>query len=420
MKKFTAIDIYSGIGGWTLGLKLANVDIVASYEWWGEANLTHNLNFNTNNKEVNIRELSLDDLPKPHSIDFVVGSPPCTQFSYSNRGGSGNISDGLKDIKKFLEIIDYLKPKYWAMENVPRVARVLKKEIEPKGSLSKFSSLITTLVVVNMIDYGVPQARKRMIAGHFPLKLLESYKNKQPYLTLGDILLPLQGDIIKDPIYGIKITKDQLTDNDPEVPLSKEEIRMNKESKTYHPVYNKMNFPDLLDKPARTITATCTRVSRESIIIRTSKRSRQFRRLTARERGLLQTFPVTYQFYGRSYSSKLKMIGNAIPPLMAYYIVNSMLEKSCSDVPLPHHASYRHSLPKKLPEKVKLDSIGKKYPVKRKFWAAIPNLRFGSGVRFDLTNNFINDKMYWQLNFYYGTSKDIKNISLNGSVHKTV
>ena len=29
-----AIDLYSGIGGWSLGFKMAGVDICTSYEWW--------------------------------------------------------------------------------------------------------------------------------------------------------------------------------------------------------------------------------------------------------------------------------------------------------------------------------------------------------------------------------------------------
>ena len=58
---------------------------------------------------VDIRKLELKQLPNPEEVDFVVGSPPCTQFSYSNRGGSGDISDGLVDIFKFLEVVEYLK-----------------------------------------------------------------------------------------------------------------------------------------------------------------------------------------------------------------------------------------------------------------------------------------------------------------------
>ncbi|MEQ9229106.1 MAG: DNA cytosine methyltransferase [Cyclobacteriaceae bacterium] len=135
----TAIDLYSGIGGWTLGMKLSGIENIASFEWWNEANETHNINFGTNHKEVNIREL----IPSEHlnydkKIDFVVGSPPCTQFSFANKGGNGDIEDGLVDIHKFLDVINYLKPKYWAMENVPRVANILESELN-KGSLKKFA-----------------------------------------------------------------------------------------------------------------------------------------------------------------------------------------------------------------------------------------------------------------------------------------
>ena len=97
-----SIDLYSGIGGWTLGMKLSGVQHIQSYEWLKVSNLTHNHNFNTNTTEIDIREMSFSEVPKTGTIDFVVGSPPCTQFSYSNKGGKGNIEDGLIDIYRFL------------------------------------------------------------------------------------------------------------------------------------------------------------------------------------------------------------------------------------------------------------------------------------------------------------------------------
>ena len=39
-----AIDLYAGIGGWSLGLRLAGVEVVSSYEWWRPAIDTHNGN----------------------------------------------------------------------------------------------------------------------------------------------------------------------------------------------------------------------------------------------------------------------------------------------------------------------------------------------------------------------------------------
>ena len=103
-----AIDLYSGVGGWSLGLRLAGVEVVASYERWGPANETYFKNNLHQAQTVDIRRLTFAELPK--DIDIVVGSPPCTQFSFSNRGGSGDIDDGLEDIVRFLGVVEHLRP----------------------------------------------------------------------------------------------------------------------------------------------------------------------------------------------------------------------------------------------------------------------------------------------------------------------
>lgn len=411
----SAIDLYSGIGGWTLGMKLSGIENVASYEWWNEANQTHNLNFGTNHKEINIREIDVsNDLNFDRKIDFIVGSPPCTQFSLANRGGNGDIADGLIDIYKFLETVEYLKPKYWAMENVPRVAKILEKELN-EGTLSRFKNLVKTITVVDSSDYGVPQNRKRMIAGDFPLSLFESYKSKIAMVTLGDVLNSLSKSVIVDPNYGYKINKNEVTELENEVDLTFEEERMNKDAKTYHPVYNKMSFPDKLDRPSRTVTATCTRVSRESIIVPSDD---GFRRLNVRERGVIQGFPITYQFYGRTLNSKFKMIGNAVPPVLTYYIFQSMLEVKTNEVNPPEQSSYIHNKPSFKAYKSNLGLPKRKFPSNRKFQFAVPNLRYGSGVRFELSNNPKSELKEWEFKFFYGNSKDIKQISLDNIVRK--
>ena len=100
-KKLRAIDLYSGVGGWSLGLRLAGVEVVASYERWAPANQTNFKNNKHPSHTVDIRNLEESDLPS--DISIVVGSPPCTQFSLSNRGGAGNIEDGLTDVENFFQ-----------------------------------------------------------------------------------------------------------------------------------------------------------------------------------------------------------------------------------------------------------------------------------------------------------------------------
>lgn len=414
-----AIDLYSGIGGWTLGLKLAGIPVLSSYEWWKDANNTHNKNFNSHHSEVNIRTLELATLPDPESVNFVVGSPPCTQFSLSNRGGKGDIKDGLIDIRKFLEVVDYMQPKYWAMENVPRVAEILEKQIQ-KGSLRKFRHLFGDIKVYNSSDYGVPQDRKRMIAGRLPFDLLDEYSKNISQVNLRDVIQALHVEPYVDPIYGIAVPGELLSDHVLEPNLSIEEERINKDSKTHHPVYNRMSFPDRLDRPSRTITALCTRVSRESIVIQDLQNN--IRRLTIRERGNVQSFPINYQFFSKTYPNKIKMIGNAIPPVLTFYIAQAMLETPINQVLSPNSEVVRERLV--LGNEMAVSSIpenqGAKYNWNRSFWLAIQGLRFGSGVRFELKNSHQKEKKetFWRVNFFYGNSKNIKAKELSADLFK--
>ncbi|MFN0049469.1 MAG: DNA cytosine methyltransferase [Cytophagales bacterium] len=409
----TAIDLYSGIGGWTLGMKLSEVENLSSFEWWNEANQTHNINFGTNHKEINIREIDvLKDLNLNKKVDFVVGSPPCTQFSFANKGGNGDIQDGLIDIYKFLEVVEYIKPKYWAMENIPRVAEILEKEIK-NGSLQRFRSLVKIITIVDCADYGVPQNRKRMIAGDFPFDLFHSYKLGIKRKTLGNVIESMNGETLSDPNYGYVIPRVEVTELENEVNLTREEERINRDAKSYHPVYNKMEFPDKLDRPSRTVTATCTRVSRESIIIHSNN---GFRRLNVRERGVLQGFPITYQFYGKTLNSKFKMIGNAVPPILTYYLFQSMLEVKSHEVKPPSTSTYFHKKPSLIAYRSNLGLPARKYPTNRKFQFSVPNLRFGSGVRFELSNNPKSENLEWSFKFFHGNSKNIKQVNLDKSL----
>ena len=84
------------------------------------------------------------------------------------------------------------------------------------------------------------------------------------------------------------------------------------------------------------------------------------------------------------------MVGNAIPPVLTYYIANAMLGVGKPDIRPLHNAGYTHPLPQKLPAQTKTDHVGRRYAESRRFRAAIPNLRFKSGTRFDLRNIFKN------------------------------
>ena len=115
-----------------------------------------------------------------------------------------------------------------------------------------------------------------------------------------------------------------------------------------------MSFPDDINQPARTIMATCTRTSREGIIV---KDKDSFRRLSLREKASVQGFPINFNFYADSHSAKTKMIGNAIPPPFTYALAAAMkgfLKRNSSllkKFPLNHsQTNYQrqHLLPKNI------------------------------------------------------------------------
>lgn len=406
-----AIDLYSGVGGWSLGLRLAGIDVVGSYERWGQANETNFKNNNHQAQTVDIRRLSLTDLPQ--GIDLVVGSPPCTQFSFSNRGGGGDIADGLEDIKQFLRVVDHLQPRLWAMENVPRAAAIIEAELEPGGELAEFAHLGCQTHVIDMADYGLPQRRRRCIAGNFDINLLRSYQTTATARTLGDIVSALAADPVVDPLFGVTLPRSEVTEHVEEDFLSAEEVRINRANKTTHTVYNAMPFPDPLDRSVRTITATCTRVSRESIVIESQGEAGGFRRLTPRERASLQGFPITFQFYGASYGQKLRMIGNAVPPAFSYLMGQVLQGRAAPDVPALVAASTELNRPTPAPIDTPPDRAGGRFRPDRRFRFAIPSLQLKSGVRFELRNRFDGGMVAWEVAFYFGTSKEIKKLSLD-------
>ena len=110
------------------------------------------------------------------------------------------------------------------------------------------------------------------------------------------------------------------------------------------------------------------------------------------------------------------MVGNAIPPTVPYLLALVAKGVRAEDFKGYPASAEKLSLPPKLGAKTNMDREGRTYPASRKFRAAIPGLRFKSGMRFDLSNNLNNSPPSWEVRFFYGPSKDIREIELDGEV----
>jgi DNA (cytosine-5)-methyltransferase 1 len=415
-----AIDLYSGIGGWSVGFGMSGIQIVAAYEINAAAVATNRANSSHPCIQTDLLKLDLATLPR--DIELVVGSPPCTQFSLSNRGGNGDIRSGLAHIERFLEIVDYLKPTYWVFENVPRIINIMQENLASNGTLRRFKHLNPNFMIIHAERFGTPQRRRRALVGNIDFASLRELET-DVRISLGDVvacLNPLDG-MVRDPVYGGSYQETVVTELDREAPLDQEEHRINRSLKKCHRIYNKMSFPDSLASPARTLTATCTRVSRESIVI-PSCHDAGMRRLTIRERASIQGFPITFNLAAKTYSGKIRQIGNAIPPTISRAIASVILGEPLTNVVQTCKPVSFTDIPEHWHETTPIRN--RVFPDKRTFKYAVEGLNFGSGVRFELCNTFnenLDRAPNWSFHFWIGSSHNYSEVPLTAdSLRSTV
>ncbi len=70
------------------------------------------------NADINTNILNWDfKTYDPHHFDFIWASPPCTEYSIAKTTAPRNIEQANKIVLKTLEIIEYLKPTFFVIEN---------------------------------------------------------------------------------------------------------------------------------------------------------------------------------------------------------------------------------------------------------------------------------------------------------------
>src|SRR5262249_20941685 len=152
----------------------------------------------------------------PAGVGLVVGSPPCTDFSFSNRGGSGDVAKGLEHVLRFLEIVSHIRPRFWAMENVPRLATFLFEHRSRYRLLNRFAHVLETanFRILDASTFGLPQRRLRAVIGNIPFELLTEYSHTCAKSTLGGTIDSLRVDPVKDINFGLELPLGYLTDHE--------------------------------------------------------------------------------------------------------------------------------------------------------------------------------------------------------------
>jgi DNA (cytosine-5)-methyltransferase 1 len=169
MSRPTAIDLFCGAGGFSLGLEQAGFDIVAAVDNDRINCQTHKLNFPhcpTVCKDIaHLTAAQLRQLAGigERAINLVVGSPPCQGFSLI---GKRRLEDDRNSLVfHFVRLVVELRADYFVMENVPGLMMRNHRQYLD-AAIDRFRAagyVVRSPVVLNAADYGVPQSRRRLI-----------------------------------------------------------------------------------------------------------------------------------------------------------------------------------------------------------------------------------------------------------------
>ena len=362
MKPYNVIDLFCGCGGFSKGFEEAGYNIRFGIDMWNDAIVTYKQNFpNAAVMNEDITKISGKDILKASKlkkdeVDVIIGGPPCQGFSVS---GKRMIDDERNKLyKSYVRIVSELKPKVFVMENVPGLVRLFKGQVgvQVKEDFTNIGYTVG-MQILSADNYGVPQQRKRVffvgVRNDLVKKGME-YQYPIPFMGQGT---DVPAWTCKDAISDLDFVPDDrvLGEDLPyEIPAQNDYQRSMREgsrsvlnhSITIHNAKTKEiiamvpdggNYKDLPEElwSTRKVHIAWTRMdsNKPCFTIDTGHNHhfhyKENRVPTVRESARIQSFPDNFEFIGIK-TSQLKQVGNAVPPLLAKAVgdsIRTMLER---------------------------------------------------------------------------------------------
>lgn len=352
--KYTAIDLFCGAGGLSLGFKQAGFQMLAGIDANEPALNTYEYNMGgalALNEDLFKVDDSLDDIAKKigtKNIDVIIAGPPCQGFSLT---GSRDLNDTRNKLYlAVVKAVKYFKPKAFLIENVPGMA-TLYKGVVKEQIINSFEDLGYAVSVTPKpllaADYGVPQFRKRMFFVGYRKDLGYGYfdfptplYNDNNYVTAGDAISDLPS--LENDLGSEEATYTSSPKTDYQRKMRKDTNVLYNHVGTKHTDEVKWvisqvpeggNHKDLPKGvgESRKFNEAWTRYDshKPSKTIDTGHRNHfhyKWNRVpTVRENARLQSFPDNFRFLGTK-TQQNKQVGNAVPPLLAEAIAKKMIK----------------------------------------------------------------------------------------------
>lgn len=321
--QMTFVDCFCGAGGLSKGLEMAGLQGVCGLDWFKEAGMTYERNFdhpfvNGDITQSDVKQHFYDVIKqqlKGRRLNVVAGGFPCQGFSMA---GNRIVDDPRNSLyKELLEIVEFLQPDFVVCENVKGLRSMLGGMVEQK-ILSDFRKIgyymnVTTLCAA---DYTVPQKRERVIFIGNRL----GKRNFHPQPMLAPSQYRTTGEAIED-----------LMNHPEDIAFNHVPTRHKPEMQERmlaclegHSLYK--GYSDAWKKCPWN-EASCTIKENHGGVNIHPKLPRV---LTAREMARLQSFPDDFIFEGPK-NKQLVQIGNAVPPLLGKAI-GLAIRKSAGDL----------------------------------------------------------------------------------------
>ena len=377
----TFVDLFAGCGGMTRGFEdSGEFRSVFAVEFDRDAAATYAANFGDH-----VACGPIEDVASFPAADVVIGGPPCQGFSPLNREAVGFERRGLW--REYLRALEAVEPGAFVMENVPELLR--SAEFVEFVRQAEGLGFEVDAEVLNAADFGVPQRRRRAIVigtrsgasampcpthaegGSMSLVTQRATKDMDPHLNPSSFVtqratkdegLPAAADecapwvTFRDAVDGLPLRPDGKRWHRPRNPRP-ESVRRYKavprdggDRFAMQRNLDRAGLGHLVPRCWREKPRGTTDVfgrlwwDRPALTIRTAfykpEKGRYLhpsahRPITVREAARLMSFPDDFVLpEEQAMSSVARQVGNAVPPLLARRIAES-LAASLSDAARP-------------------------------------------------------------------------------------
>ena len=312
------------------------------------------------------------------SVNLIIGGPPCQAYSVAGRIRD---KDGMKNdyrnylFEHYIRIVSHYSPKAFVFENVPGILsarpgdgeKLIIDTIKEKFDNAGYAILENLNdAIIDFTEYGIPQKRSRLIILALrrkdyrePEALLEKFycgilagKKCKSAVTVRDAIGDLPGLFpLEEPVktdgkmysHTFAPTGCRIKNHIPRYSNMRDiaifrllaqdiESGMNQyvSTQALKQLYTEITGKESSvhkyhvirwDEPSNTIPAHLYKDGLRHI----HPDSKQARTITVREAARLQTFPDEFEFVTDT-AADYKMIGNAVPPLFAKLLADSVYE----------------------------------------------------------------------------------------------